>query len=84
MEITDFLSRNEIQAFEIYYQYVMDANKKVESRLIKEIAKHCNECFVCNEEAKSVFKEKYSKAKELMRAETDKILNEWFDYYILN
>lgn len=85
MEITDVIDKKTIEAFEVFYLTVEDANKKVLSVAIKDICKELEEKYFHLDSVlkKQRFHQEFISVKEKLNKECTIILNAWFDEYIL-
>lgn len=85
MEITDVIDKKTIEAFEVFYLSVEDANKKVLSVAIKGICKEIEEKYFHLDSVlkRQKFNQKFISVHEKLKKECDIILNAWFDEYIL-
>jgi len=85
MEITNFIKPVDIRAFEFFVENVELAKKKTLSEMIKRIFKDLEGyCDLDCVEKKKKFDYELRKVKKILEKETNVLLVEWFDSYIMD
>ena len=85
MEITNFIKPVDIEAFEFFAENVELAKKRTISEMIKRIYADLESCwYLGRTEKKKRFEVELRKVKKLLEKETNQLLVEWFDSYIMD
>ncbi len=85
MEITNFIKPVDIEAFEFFAENIEEAKKRTISEMIKRIyADLESSWYLGKTEKKKRFEVELRKVKKLLEKETNALLVEWFDSYIMD
>ena len=86
MEITDLISKQTIEAFELFSKSVRIANAKTLEIAVKDISTKLNKTYFYLEitERKKRFQMELERVQDVIKKESSKILIEWFEQFVLN
>lgn len=86
MEVKELIGEQTVEAFELFVKTIDKANVNTLSIAIKNISADLGSkyFYLESEQKKKVFKSELERISEIINKESQKIISEWFEKFVLN
>ena len=86
MEVKELIGEQTVEAFELFVKTIDKANVNTLSIAIKNISADLSSkyFYLESEQKKKVFKSELERISEIINKESQKIISEWFEKFVLN
>lgn len=86
MEVKELIGEQTVEAFELFVKTIDKANLSTLSIAIKNISADLGSkyFYLESEQKKKVFKSELERISEIINKESEKIISEWFEKFVLN